>query len=83
MVTALSAVPDMTPADPAMVIAQSPRPPIRPDGLGTQAATADKRDPVRKAAKKTAAKTTVGGQFAQDLKQARRQFTRDLNRLFN
>jgi hypothetical protein len=87
MVRALSVVPDMAPlwapADPGMVIAQSPRPPLRPDGLGTQAATADTGKPVRNSAQKTAARTTVGGQFAQDLKQARRQIARDLNRLFN
>jgi solute carrier family 13 (sodium-dependent dicarboxylate transporter), member 2/3/5 len=87
MLSALSAVPDLapvrTPADPGMVIAQSPRPPTRPDGPGTQAATADKGEPVRKTVKKTAAKTTLGTQFARDLKQARRQIARDLNRLFN
>jgi di/tricarboxylate transporter len=87
MMTALFAGPNLAPmrapADPTMVIVQSPRPPTRPDDLGTQAGVAAKAEPVRKTVKKTSAKTTGDTQFVRDLKQARRQFARDLNRLFN
>lgn len=81
MRTALSMASGLDPADSAMIIARSPRPLARPDGIAVTDATA--KEPVTRTTKTKATRTKVGTQFTRDLNQASRQINRDLNRLFN
>jgi hypothetical protein len=81
MRTVLSKAPELISPAPAVVIALSPRPPARPDGLAARVVNAAPKEPAARTTTKTAAKATIGTQFARDLTQASRQIRRDLKRL--